>query len=144
MRVVPVTDVVTQTGRVHFERALFLELRLLARSTIQRLDEDRARSLRARAASLAPKRACCGLSRSSTPSSSPPRSSGITISEFDAESQAMWTGKGVHVLDEHRAASLRPPYRTPLAERDAHARRLALERARGPARHSYISRSPPS
>ena len=53
-------------------------------------DSTKARARRSSPrASAALKRAGFGLSRSSTPSSSVPRSKGITTSEFDAESQAM-------------------------------------------------------
>ncbi len=59
---------------------------------------DRSAPRRARAPCRDPRRlldrnaASSGLSRSSTPSSSSPCSNGTTISERDAESQAMWPG----------------------------------------------------
>ena len=96
------------------------------RISAQRCDEDlRERFEAARVG--ASKRASCGLSRSSTPSSSPPRISGITISEFEAESQAMCPGNACtsSTSTVSRRAAAVP--QTPLPMRDAHAGGLALE-----------------
>ncbi len=71
---------------------------------------------------------CFGLSMSSTPSSSPSRTIGTTISLFDALSQAMWPGKA-WTSSTRCTCGCRRRAAHACAERDADAGRAALERA---------------
>ncbi len=93
----------------------------------ERIDENPARALSRPRASAAPKRAMLGLSRSSTPSSSPPRNSGITIFGVRSRVAGDVAGKRVHVFDDHGLAARRRRAANALAEGDTHAGGLALE-----------------
>jgi hypothetical protein len=88
-------------------------------------DEDlRERSSRARRRL---KRACFGLSRSSTPSSSR-RAAAATRSPSSSRVAGDVAREGVHVLDQHGLAARGGGAAHTLADGDAHAGGLALER----------------